>query len=194
MLFGVPPAVKAFFRPVGARLSKPIGRALPVMVLSWLLAPHRRCLKTLAGLVLGHREHVATISRRLRNRLWKTLTWYTTLYEALWSETDRCERRWAGRKQRHWMLVIDTTYHGTMSVCLENLLCFNRHHNPRQRTSSNHAFLLGLVLTDKGGRLPLPRKSYYTKAYCQKKRRRYRSLNDLAAALIREVKVPPAWR
>src|SRR5262249_2946965 len=49
---------------------------------------------------------------------------------------------------------------------------------------------MGLLLTDKGGRLPLPRKSYYTKAYCQKKRKRYRSLNDLAAAMIREVQVP----
>jgi hypothetical protein len=45
-------------------------------------------------------------------------------------------------------------------------------------------------LTDKGGRLPLPRKSYYTQAYCRKRRRRYRSLNDLAAAMVREVAVP----
>jgi hypothetical protein len=45
-------------------------------------------------------------------------------------------------------------------------------------------------LTDKGGRLPLPRKSYYTKTYCAKKCRRYRSLNDLAAAMIKELAVP----
>jgi len=190
MLFGVPAAVKSFFRPVLVGLAKPTRRSLPVMVLALLLAPHRRCLKTLAGMVLGFREHVATISRRLRNRRWKTLTWYTTLYETLWSDTDRWERRVAGRSRRHWMLVIDTTYHSTMSVCMENLLCFSRHKNPRQRSSSNHAFLLGLLLTEKGGRLPVPRKSYYTKAYCQKKRRRYRSLNDLAAAMIREVRVP----
>src|SRR5262245_15392200 len=175
MLFGVPPAVKAFFRPVVAGLSKPIRRALPVMVLALLLAPHRRCLKTLAGMVLGHREHAATISRRLRNRRWKTHAWYTTLYEELWSDTDRWERRLAGRKQRHWMLVLDTTYHGTVSQCMENLLCFSRHRNPRQRNTGNHAFLLGLLFTDKGGRLPLPRKSYYTKGYCRKKRRKYRS-------------------
>jgi hypothetical protein len=190
MLFGVPPAVKSFLRPVVAGVSKPIGRALPVMVLALLLAPHRRCLKTVAGMVLGHREHVATISRRLRNRRWQTHTWYTRLYEELWSDTDRWERRLAGRKQRHWMLVIDATYHGTVSVCMENLLCFNRHKDSRPRNTRHHAFLLGLLLTDKGGRLPVPRKSYYTKTYCQKKRRRYRSLNDLAAAMIREVKVP----
>jgi hypothetical protein len=88
------------------------------------------------------------------------------------------------------MLIIDTTYHGTMSACMENLLVFSRHKNSRHRTAGNHAFVMALLLTDKGGRLPLPRKSYYTKSYCQKERRRYRSLNDLAAAFIREVQVP----
>ena len=190
MLFGVPQEVKSFFKPALAGLSKPIRRSLPVMVLALLLAPHRRCLKTLAGMVLGHREHVATISRRLRNRLWKTYTWYTQLYEQLRSDTERWELGLAGQIKRHWMVVIDTTYHGTMSECMENLICFNRHRNSRHRTANNHAFLMGLLLTDKGGRLPLPRKSYYTKAYCAKKRRRYRSLNDLAAAMIKELIVP----
>jgi hypothetical protein len=190
MLFGVPPAVKSFFRPVLPEVSKPIRRSLPVMVLALLLAPHRRCLKTLAGMVLGHREHVATISRRLRNRLWKTHTWYTQLYQALWSETERWERQVAGGKKRHWMVVIDTTYHGTMSECMENLICFSRYPDSRKRSTANHAFLMGLLLTDKGGRLPLPRKSYYTKKYCAQKRRRYRSLNDLAAAMLREVAIP----
>jgi hypothetical protein len=190
MLFGVPQTVKAFFRPVVAGVSKPIRRALPVMVLALLLAPHRRSLKTLAGMVLGSREHVATISRRLRNRLWKTHDWFSTLHEELWSDTERWERRLAGRQQRHWMLVIDTTYHGTVSERMENLLFFSRHQNRRRRDTGHHAFLMGLLLTDKGGRLPLPRKSYYTKTYCQKKRRKYRSLNDLAAAMIREVQLP----
>jgi hypothetical protein len=190
MLFGVPPAVKSFFRPVLRTLSKPIARALPVMVLAVLLAPHRRCLKTLAGMVLGHREHVGTISRRLRNRLWQTWNWYARLFEQLRTDTDRWERRQARGRLRQWMLIIDATYHSTLSLCMENLLCFNRHKNPNQRNTHNHAFLMALLLTDKGGRLPLPRKSYYTKDYCRKKRRRYRSLNDLAAAFIQEVQVP----
>lgn len=38
--------------------------------------------------------------------------------------------------------------------------------------------------------MPVPRKSYYTKGYCRKQRKRYRTLNDLAAAMIREVAVP----
>jgi hypothetical protein len=172
MLFGVPAVVKAFFRPVTARLSKPIRRALPAMVLALLLAPHRRCLKTLAGMVLGHREHAGTISRRLRNRRWQTHAWYTSLYEELWAATDHWERQVSGRPVRQWMMVIDTTYHSTLSQDMENLLCFQRHRNPRQRSTHQHAFVMGLLLTDKGGRLPLPRKSYYTQSYCHQHRRR----------------------
>jgi hypothetical protein len=158
--------------------------------LAILMAPHRRCLKTLAGMVLGHREHTATISRRLRNRRWKTHDWYTRLYENLSSDTDRWERSVATEQKRSWMLVIDTTYHTSMSECMENLLWQRRRENPNRRNCRQHAFVMGLLLTDKGGRLPLPRKSYYTKEYCRKKKRRYRSLNDLAAAMIEEVQVP----
>jgi len=189
MLFGIPQGVKTFFRPVLAGLSKPIRRALPVMVLALLLAPHRRCLKTLSGMVLGQREHVATISRRLRNRRWRTRDWYTDLYEDLLEDTNRWERQLTNTK-RHWLLVIDTTYHGTLSECMENLIFLRGRKNSGHRRSAQHAFLLGLVFTDKGGRLPLPRKSYYTKEYCQKKRKRYRTLNDLAAAMIRSFVVP----
>ena len=190
MLFGVPQVVKSFFRPVVVEASKPIRRALPVMVLALLLAPHRRCLKTLAGMVLGHREHAATLSRRLRNRLWKTLDWYTRLFADLLAATDRWERRAARRQRRRWMVVIDTTYQGTLSGCLEDLLPMSRRRSANRRSTGPHAFVRGLFLTDRGGRLPLPRKSYYTQDYCRKKRRKYRSLNDLAAAMIRDVPVP----
>jgi hypothetical protein len=190
MLFGVPQSVKSFLQcPLGAAC-KPIRRALPVMVLRLLLAPHRRCLKTLAGMVLGHREHAATISRRLRNRLWRTLDWYKTLYQQLLDDTDRWERGLARGATRQWMLIVDTTYHGTASECMENLLLFNRRREPRGRHTRHHAFVMGLLLTDKGGRLPLPRQSYYTKAYCQHKRRKYRTQAELAAAMLRAVRVP----
>ena len=72
MLFGVLTQVKRFFSPVVKNTSKPIRNTLAAMVLAFLLAPHRRCLKTIAGMVLGHRVHVATISRRLVNPHWKT--------------------------------------------------------------------------------------------------------------------------
>ncbi len=70
------------------KVSKPVRRALPAMVLALLLAPHRRCLKTVAGMVEGHRCHVATVSRRLVSPQWKTRDWYTTLYDGLLEKID----------------------------------------------------------------------------------------------------------
>ena len=79
MLLGIPSDVKRFFRPVTSTLSKPISKALAPMVLAFLLAPHHRRLKTIAGMVVEHRVHVGTISRRLVNPLWTTRDWYSEL-------------------------------------------------------------------------------------------------------------------
>ena len=77
MLLGIPSDVKRFFRPVTSTLSKPISKALAPMVLAFLLAPHYRRLKTIAGMVVEHRVHVGTISRRLVNlRVKKTFRRY----------------------------------------------------------------------------------------------------------------------
>lgn len=187
---GVPKEVKAFFsRPV-ADCSKPIRHALAPMVLAFLLAPHRRCLKTIAGEVLGGRCHAATISRRLTNPQWRTRDWYVDLYDRLLGNVDAWERRQAKGKRRQWIVAIDTTYHSTMSEQMENLILMSKRRNPARKNTRQHAFLMGLVLTDRGARLPLPRKSYYTADYCRKHKRRFRTTIDLAAAMIRELRVP----
>ncbi len=53
MLLGIPSDVKRFFRPVTSTLSKPISKTLAPMVLAFLLAPHYRRLKTIAGMVVA---------------------------------------------------------------------------------------------------------------------------------------------
>jgi hypothetical protein len=190
MVWGVPSDVKTFFAKPVRKSGKPIRDALAAMVLALVLAPHRRCLKTVAGSVLGHRCHVATISRRLTNPKWKTRDWYTTLYEGFQEEIDRWERRLARGRRRQWIVAIDTTYHATMSEKMENLIVMSKREDPRRQTTRQHAFIMGLLLTDRGARIPLPRKSYYTKEYCRKHRRRFRTTVQLAADMVKELRVP----
>jgi hypothetical protein len=190
MVLGMPAEVKTFLAKPVRHCAKPIRRALAAMVLALLLAPHRRCLKTVAGQVLSHRCHGATISRRLRNPQWKTRDWYVSLYEGLHQEIDRWERRQAKGQRRQWIVAIDTTYHATMSERMENLIVMSQPKDPRRQTTRQHAFLMGLLLTDRGARLPLPRKSYYTKEYCRKHRRRFRTTVQLAADMLKELRVP----
>jgi len=190
IVLGVPREVKSFFSKTTADCSRPIRQALAPMVLAFLLAPHRRCLKTIAGEVLSNRCHVATISRRLINPQWRTRDWYVGLYDNLLDDVNAWERRQVKGKRRQWIVAIDTTYHSTMSEQMENLIVMSKRHNPARKNTRQHAFLMGLVLTDRGARLPLPRKSYYTKAYCRKHGRRFRTTVQLAAAMIRELQVP----
>ncbi len=190
MLLGIPKEVNTFFAPAVRQASRPIRRALASMVLAFLLAPHYRRLKTVAGMVLGHRVHVATISRRLANPRWRTRDWYVSLYERHWRDADRWERRISNGRRRHWCIVIDATYHTSVGQCMENMIVMSRRRDNRRRNKRQHAFLMGMILTDRGGRIPLPRRSYYTKAYCEAKGRKYRTLNQLAALMLKEVSVP----
>ena len=193
IVLSVPREVKSFFSKTTANCSRPIRHALAPMVLAFLLAPHRRCLKTIAGEVLADRCHVATISRPLVNPQWRTRDWYVGLYDNLVNDVNAWERRQAKGKRRQWIVAIDTTYHSTMSEQIENFIVMSKRRNPPQNTTHQHAFLMGLVLTDRGARLPLPRKSYYTEAYCRKHRRHFRTTIELAAAMIRELRVPTTW-
>ena len=70
------------------------------LVLALLLAPHRRCLKTLARDVLGRRVHVATISRRLINPRWRTRQWYQKVFKKTLHDYDRWERQKRKREEK----------------------------------------------------------------------------------------------
>jgi hypothetical protein len=192
ILYGIPQAVQRFFAPVVRYLPRPLRTALPAMVLALLLAPHRRCLKTLAGIVLGHRVHASTISRRLRNAAWRTRDWFVDLFDHCLVDVLRYERRRVGAvpKKRSWMAIIDTTYHGTHAEQMENVILMSRRRDPNRRNIRQHAFVMGLLITESGMRLPLPRRSYYTKDYCARYGRRYRSQVQLAAAMLQELCVP----
>ena len=193
ILFGVPERVQRFFAPVRRQLSRPIRNALPAMVLALLLAPHRRCLKTIGSAVLGLAAHASTISRRLRSAFWRTRDWFILLRDEVLQDIDVWEQRQqrlSRSRFRRWTIVIDTTYHATNSECMENLLLMNRRADPHRRHTRHHAFVMGILITEYGFRVPLPRKSYYTEEYCRQKGRRHRTQVELAAEMLREVRVP----
>jgi hypothetical protein len=88
------------------------------------------------------------------------------------------------------MVIVDTTYHATASKCMENLVLMNRRQRTSQRHTRHHTFVMGVLLTETGARLPLPRRSYYTKQYCEKHQRRHRTQVQLAAEMLQALRVP----
>lgn len=190
MLWGIPSEVNRFFRPVLTDASKPIRKALAPMVLALLLAPHYRRLKTIAGMVLGHRVHVATISRRLLNPLWKTRDWYVELVDRAMNDVNCYERPLIQGRKRRFAIIIDTTVHSSVGEMMENLMKMSTRKDKRRRNTRHHVFVMGVMITESGMRIPLPRRSYYTKEYCKAKHKKYLTQNQLARMMIHDAPVP----
>lgn len=190
MLLGIPSDVKRFFRPVTSTLSKPISKALAPMVLAFLLAPHYRRLKTIAGMVVEHRVHVGTISRRLVNPLWTTRDWYSELAQTTLNFTNRYERTVIIGRKRNWMMIFDSTYHSSVGRVMQNLMETSTRKDSRRRNTKQHVFVMGIIITESGVRIPVPRRSYYTQAYCKEHGKKYRTQAQLIALMIREAMIP----
>jgi len=97
------------------------------------------------------------------------------------------------------VLLLDQTLSSQQGDKTENTYSSgNRQRRPRKgrrynqykhRTKRCHCFVMGLLLTPSGLRIPL-RRSYYTKEYCVQKNRTYRKQTELAAEMIRTLPLP----
>lgn len=103
-----------------------------------------------------------------------------------------------GKRQGTWVFVVDQTYCGQQGQKAENT--FSRaNYRPRPKKGqrrqkkyarrSCHGFVMGLLLTPSGLRLPSCR-CYYTESYCAARNKAYRKQTELAADLIRQLQVP----
>jgi hypothetical protein len=105
-------------------------------------------------------------------------------------EGNRYERRLMRDRRRKFMLIIDATLHSSVGERMENLLALSRRKDPRRRDTRHHVFVMGLMITESGVRIPLKRRSYYTKAYAKAKGKQYRTQTQLARLMIEEAPVP----
>jgi hypothetical protein len=98
-----------------------------------------------------------------------------------------------------WVFIVDQTLVGQQGQQTENTFhCGNRQRRPcrgrryqkyKYARKSCHCFVMGLLLTPSGIRLPCWR-TFYTAAYCASKARCYRKQTELAAELIGAALVP----
>jgi hypothetical protein len=93
-----------------------------------------------------------------------------------------------------WVLAIDGTSNkrGGFSK-IENALKYRekkKHKKSGHGSSKAHTFLMGIIITDKGVRIPVPRRTWYTKRYCRDHHRKYVSQVDLMVLMVETTKVP----
>lgn len=137
-------------------------------------------------------RHRAQVGRFLTDCRWSK-DWS----QCLWMATLLLEqeRKRAGR----WLLIVDQTYCSQQGTKMENTFSTGnrqrrpakgrRHGKKKYARRTVHGFVVALVITPGGLRLPAC-KSYYTKDYCRAKSLPYRTQAEIAAELIAEVAVP----
>jgi len=112
------------------------------------------------------------------------------------------------RRRGRWLLLLDQTYCGQQGVKSENTFTHgqkaksgkDRRRRKRAAARRCHCFVMGLLITPSGLRIPMCR-SYYTKDYLKKNKKRsradavpYRRQTELAAELIHTAPVPAGAR
>jgi hypothetical protein len=161
--------------------------------------PKRRLTATLiASCMRGHKRHRSNVVRFLRGLpAGVAADWLGALFGDLLSNEPA---------KGTWLFLLDQTYCGHQSSRLENSYSTahrgrrqkhdrknKRKKRKQQKQSYCHCFVMGLLLTPSGVRLPvwLP---YYTKDYCKQYGQPYRTQPQIAAALIDQLRVPQGAR
>jgi SRSO17 transposase len=141
-------------------------------------------------------RHRANVARFLADCRWSR-SWSECLWSAVLLLEE--ERRRPGR----WLFILDQTASSQQGKKTENT--YSSGNRKRRRCQGRrygkvvhnrktiHMYVMGLLITPGGLRLPVS-KSYYTKNYCENKKRPYRTQTELGAELIRELQVPSLAR
>jgi Transposase DDE domain len=185
------PGIKRFLAPV--RLDAYVQGFLIRLVSAFVMHVGRMSASQAAGAVRTEARHRAAVIRFLATLRWSD-DWQVLAQLA--QGVLQAERRRGGT----WVFIVDQTYCGQQGQKTENT--FSRaNYRPRGKKSkrrqkkcakrSCHGFVMGLLITPSGLRIPCCR-CYYTETYCAAKKKIYRTQTELAAELIRSVVVPSA--
>jgi hypothetical protein len=183
------PGIKAFFKATFLK-ARAIGMLIR-LVAAFTCHIGRMSAAQAAGSIRTQARHRAALARFLGRQRWSRDWLVLTQVADLLLQAE-------GRHKGTWTFILDQTYCGQQGQKTENT--FSRaNYRARPKKSqrrqkkyakrSCHCFVMGLLLTPSGLRIPCCR-CYYTEAYCAAKNKMFRKQTELAAELIGCVAVP----
>lgn len=185
MIVHVPPSLQEFCNRFSSCLTKVQGTLLPVLLSGILLARGKRTQTNLAQGVKTQRRHKSSISRLFRRARFRTRDFVAQVTRGMIEKVSSGARE----AKRTWVFILDgtATRRGSYTK-IENAVQYKeKSSRSKGKSTKAHTFLMGLLITETGVRIPVPRRTYYTKAYCKKRRRVHRTQQQLAELMIREV-------
>lgn len=200
MIVTIPPRVESFCERFHGKLSESKRQALGALLSGYLLTPGKRSQSAVGREVLGGERAPSSISRRMRRESFRT----RDLMRAEMGRQIESEVARAGGEQEVWFLCLDgvaSKRGGRTQV--ENAIKYKKKDRGRKgRSTKAHLFIQGLLITALGMRIPLPRRSYYTKSYVRSQNRllalgqrpgkplAHKTQVELAGMIIGELKLP----
>jgi hypothetical protein len=182
------PGIKRFLKPLDLK-ERVLGltiRFVAAFILHW----GRMSAVRAAESVRSQPRHRAQSCRFLGRKFWRKLRLVAVLQSQLLVQESQKGR---------FVFLVDQTLCSQQGHKTENTYstgnrkrraCKGRRYNKYTYTRKRcHCFVMGLLLTPSGLRLPF-RRSYYTKEYCEQKGYVYRKQTELAAEMIGELPLP----
>lgn len=183
------PSVKSFFR--FATFTEHAQTFVVRMMIAFMFHTGRMCASEAATAVRTDIRHRAQVSRFLAG---SGLANGSREYQCLAAGLIHMESRRRGR----WLFLIDKTCTSRQGQKTQNTFSTgNRKRRPRKGRRYNkkknpskrcHGFVMGLLITPSGYRIPF-HCCYYTEAYCKQNHLDHRTEAGLGAALVRELPV-----
>lgn len=182
------PGIKRFLKPAGFNPRR-LGLVIRC-VAAFCLHSGRMSTVPAASVVRSEPRHRAQIGRFLGRKSLHKHCLLSTLHAQVFAQESTSGR---------FVYLTDQTLCSQQGDHTENTYSTgNRKRRPRKGVRYSkytharkqcHCFVLGLLLTPSGTRIPF-RRCYYTKEYCQKKGRPYRKQTELAAEMITDLPLP----
>jgi hypothetical protein len=186
------PHIKSFLKPLPLRKTAQV--LFVRCLIAFLMHLGKMSASQAAGSIRTDARHRAQISRFLGRSYWKQTDLLGPIRAAL--------LEFEAHKDGLFTFDIDQTYCSSQSGSRQNSFhCGTK--SQRRRTSKSkqrkkaqrscHCFVMGLLITPSGIRIPFST-SFYTKEYCQKKKLDFHTQTELGAQLIRQLPVPDGAR
>jgi len=179
IILKIPKSTIYFFRFSRQYVNKAVYRHIMTMVLAIILVRGKRTYTNTSRLFLDSRDK-SCISRCFNNSVFPGFLMQEHLYGRLLNEALSIP----GSKRTAYM-ILDSTAQSNRSKKMENRIIYKKGY------TSDHFFVMGILyFPDTNVRIPLPRRVYRTKRYCQKHGYKYRSQVQLAEMMIRYAHLP----
>jgi SRSO17 transposase len=200
MIVTTPPRLQSFCGRFDKALSETRRAALARLLAGLLLTREKRTQSALGRGVLAEARSPSSVSRRMRRDSFRT----RDLVRSEMKRQIARELERAGGKQETWFLGIDglASKRGSETK-VENAIQYKkRGRGKKGRSTKAHLFVMGLLITASGARIPLPRRSYYTQKYINRENRLrregrrkgrrlvHKSQQELACLIVKELKLP----